>query len=287
MESTDKSVGPEQSSQSDDGSVTSLSGTLSKNKIRKIRKYVKKCETRKAKRLEEKKTRKMHRQEQGVVSHRKFRGNEEKCQAAERLQKAMQTGAKVVIDCQYVSKMSLKEQKRFAQQIRRAYSSNRVAESPLHLYLASLSENCDFFEICCQQNAGFASYVLDRTDKSVLELFGGGDSNDTPEQVIYLSPDSENVLTEFDPDRVYIIGGIVDETTSKNISKRFAEGKKISTARIPIDKYFTRSETGTFKQVLTINQVVDIILEWHRSKDWVKAISAGLPQRTGFVPLEH
>jgi hypothetical protein len=50
----------------------------------------------------------------------------------------------------------------------------------------------------------------------------------------------------------------------------------------------SKKETvGTFKKVLTVNQVFDIILTWYRSKDWVKAISAGLPERTGLVPIQQ
>ncbi|CAG7838643.1 unnamed protein product [Allacma fusca] len=254
---------------------------VSKNKLRKSRKYLKRVEQRKEKRVLEKSKRKESNREKGAGIHRKFRGNDEKLLATEKLKRGLEIGPRVVIDCQFEERMSEKEQKRFAQQIRRVYSSNRVAENPLHLYLTSLGESSPLFKICCQLNSGFEQYVIDRTGKSVTELF-----TDVKDEVVYLSPDAKVELEEFHPGRIYVVGGIVDETTRKNISRRFAQGSNISSARIPIDKYFSKSETGTFKKVLTINQVIDIVIEWHRSKDWVQAIQAGLPKRTGFVPAE-
>lgn len=46
------------------------------------------------------------------------------------------------------------------------------------------------------------------TEKSPEDLF-------QPEDIIYLSPDSENVLTSLDPRKIYVIGGIVDGTVKK------------------------------------------------------------------------
>lgn len=46
------------------------------------------------------------------------------------------------------------------------------------------------------------------TEKSPEELF-------QLEDLVYLSPDSENVLTSLDFNKVYVIGGIVDGTVKK------------------------------------------------------------------------
>jgi Trm5-related predicted tRNA methylase len=37
-----------------------------------------------------------------------------------------------------------------------------------------------------------------------------------------LSPDGDEILEEIDPSKVYCIGGIVDRTTKKNLSKGWA-----------------------------------------------------------------
>lgn len=46
------------------------------------------------------------------------------------------------------------------------------------------------------------------TEVPVLELF---DSND----IIYLTPDATDMLEDLDKDKVYVIGGIVDESIIK------------------------------------------------------------------------
>lgn len=46
------------------------------------------------------------------------------------------------------------------------------------------------------------------TEVPVLELF---DTND----IIYLTPDATDILEELDKDKVYVIGGIVDESVIK------------------------------------------------------------------------
>ncbi|CAL8073813.1 unnamed protein product [Orchesella dallaii] len=248
---------------------------LSKNKLRKLRRHEQSLESRKFRRAKEREQRK----NKGL---KKRRGNDEKLAEIQKLKNALEVGCKVVIDCQYQNHMSTKERTRFAQQLRRVYSSNRAATSPLHLYLTSLSQDSELFKICCKQNDGFENYVLDITENSVLNSF-------EPSEVVYLTPDATDVISldkGFEQDKIYVIGGLVDETTTKNLTHQFAQTKNVTCARLPIDVFFQATEKGTYKKVLTINQVVDIILEWHLTKDWVAAISKGLPERTGFQPKD-
>ncbi|KAI1239615.1 hypothetical protein IHE44_0011034, partial [Lamprotornis superbus] len=57
-------------------------------------------------------------------------------------------------------------------------------------------------------NDGFAGYLMDTTPESYLDLF-------PLETIVYLTPDSENVLEDIDPDKVYVLGGLVDESIHK------------------------------------------------------------------------
>lgn len=193
---------------------------------------------------------------------------------------------KIVIDCQYDQQMSLKEQKGLAQQLRRIYSSNRKSINPLQLYFTNISPNSSFFNICCQQNDGFAKYsstfYVNIVPESITELFPN------IEQLVYLSPDSTNELETIDENKVYVIGGLVDETVTKNISYSFCQVKNIQSAKLPIGKYFCKGGTGgSLKQILTVNQVFDIILKYQETNNWIEAILAGLPPRTGLVPKDQ
>lgn len=46
------------------------------------------------------------------------------------------------------------------------------------------------------------------TETSILEMFN-------IDVVIYLSPDAADMLEDLDKDKVYVIGGIVDESVTK------------------------------------------------------------------------
>ena len=45
---------------------------------------------------------------------------------------------------------------------------------------------------------------------NVLQIFDSAD-------LIYLSPDADNYLTEMDRDKVYVIGGLVDDSVKKQV----------------------------------------------------------------------
>ena len=56
------------------------------------------------------------------------------------------------------------------------------------------------------------------------------------------------------------------------------------TAKLPIEDFMSRSDSGgSFKQILTINQVFDILLNFYQTKDWAIALSQNIPPKTGFV----
>jgi len=242
---------------------------LSKNKIRKQRNYLKKLESRKIKRVKEKEAKKS--------KSSKRISSAKKAEVSQKLREAFERGPKIVIDCHYGEQMSFKEQNRLTQQLRRAYASNKSASNPLHLYFASLPKSGSLYKLCCEKNTGFENYIVDIREENVLEIF-------PTESIVYLSPDSENVLTDFSQSKVYVIGGLVDETTVKNSSLGFCAENNITTARLPIEEYFKKSGTGTYKKILTVNQMIDIVIEWFKSYDWQVAIEAGLPKRTGLIP---
>lgn len=249
---------------------------ISKNQKRKLERQRRLLENRKERRKREKAKAKERRKsinpDRDGVSKK-----QRKLLEKQRLTEALKSGPRIVVDCQFESHMNDKELTHFASQLRRIYGANKVLEKPAHLYWSSLDENSKSFKICCEKNDGFQNYIVDHSPKAVNELF----LND---ECIYLTPDSPNVLELLDESKVYIIGGLIDDSVKKNTTVQFANKHNIQTARLPILEHCEKTGEGTFKQILTINQVFDIIVTYFACKDWKQALSVGLPNRIGLKP---
>ncbi len=96
-------------------------------------------------------------------------------------------------------------------------------------------------------------------------------------QVVYLSSESENVLTELEEGKFYVIGGLVDHNNHKGLCHRLAVEKGVSHARLPIDEYISMKT----RRVLTIDHVFAILAAVSAGKSWKEAFMSILPARKG------
>jgi len=145
-------------------------------------------------------------------------------------------------------------------------------------------------------NGAKSDDVNDEKSKSVIDAKDGDDVKDAKavddvsgpvhvQKVIYLTPDSPHVLQSLEAGTVYVIGGLVDDSIKKNSSHSFASANDISTARLPIDQFAEKvssSQSSSFKKVLAINQVFDILMKFRDCRDWKEALKDVLPKRFGF-----
>ena len=164
-----------------------------------------------------------------------------------------------------------------ARQLARVYGWNKKSTQPCHLSFCNLKPESKTYQICCSKNDGFANYIVDKSEKSVEEF-------DEKSSIVYLSPDSEEILEELSTDKLYVIGGLVDDSVKKNSTLTFAGSRQIKTAKLPIDKYCQRStQGGSFKQILTINTVFEILLSKFNGLSWTECFDKSLPSRIGFT----
>ena len=101
-------------------------------------------------------------------------------------------------------------------------------------------------------------------------------------ELVYLSSDATDTLTELDPNCAYIIGGIVDRNSMKGATFRKATQQGIRTAKLPLKEYCSMSSTP----VLTVNHVFEILIRYRELGSWTEAFSKVLPQRKGVNTLE-
>ncbi|XP_028324653.1 tRNA methyltransferase 10 homolog B [Gouania willdenowi] len=252
----------------------------SRNVLRKQRHWERQLAAKKSKRQEKKQRRKIHRQQGSGVSRDQpqFTKRVIKAITKERLAEAQSTGLKLCIDLSMTDNMSDKEISRLAGQLRRVYGSNRKACRPFHLFLTDLREDSRLFRECIRMNEGFLNYALNICEDSCLDLFPS-------EAVVYLSPDAEHALEIIDADKVYVLGGLVDESIQKKLSFSRARELNVCTARLPIDEYMDKKENikNFYCKILSVNQVVDILLAFCDTGSWAEALQAWFPLGKGYV----
>ncbi|KAL3850965.1 hypothetical protein ACJIZ3_012847 [Penstemon smallii] len=192
---------------------------------------------------------------------------EEKGKKMERLQEARINGQNVVIDLEFAHLMTSNELHSLVQQIMYCYAINGRCALPAHLWLTGCQGE---MQNQLLRVPGYDKWAIEKESQSYVEAF-----KDQKEKLVYLTADSENVLDELDPKAIYIIGGLVDRNRWKGITMNKANEQGIKTAKLPIGAYLKMSSS----QVLTVNQVVEILLKFLETKDWKVSFFEVIPQR--------
>ncbi|KAL4440738.1 hypothetical protein ABPG77_000447 [Micractinium sp. CCAP 211/92] len=193
---------------------------------------------------------------------------QERQEAKARMEKALETGQKVVIDLDFADLMREPEQKSICGQLGYSWHANCAAQHPLHLVLSSVQGTMK--AVLDKQVSGYKNWKATITEKPYIEHFA-----DQRERLVYLTADSDNELQELDPEAIYIIGGIVDRNRHKLLCYNKAEQQGIKHARLPIGDYIKLASS----QVMTTNHVVEIMLRWLELRDWKQAFEAVIPPR--------
>ncbi|TYI27633.1 hypothetical protein ES332_A05G190500v1 [Gossypium tomentosum] len=193
--------------------------------------------------------------------------SEERGQKIQRLTQAKETGQNIVVDLEFSHLMTHSEIHSLVQQIMYCYAVNGRCSSPAHIWLTGCEGE---METQLQRLPGFDKWIIEKEKQSYIKAF-----SDRKDDLVYLTADSETVLHELDPAKVYIVGGLVDRNRWKGITMKKAEEQGIHTAKLPIGAYMKMSSS----QVLTVNQVIEILLKFLETKDWKDSFFQVIPQR--------
>lgn len=171
-----------------------------------------------------------------------------------RLRNSALFGQNIVFDISFDDHMSTLECKNLAEQLYRIYKFNRfetlkysAEELPFTLNICNASEgqkSMKFLSFLYPDLISHQSFV-NITEKSYLDIF-------PKEDLIYLSPHADHVLTEYDPTAVYIIGGIVDRKEIITLSQPKAVKQDIRSMRLPIDSIIAKSNVQSLDSVFRI-----------------------------------
>jgi len=168
--------------------------------------------------------------------------------------------------------MSEKELKSLVQQLLFCYSANRGAAHPVRLVFSGVAAD-SFTGQKLRKMSGFETWPLEVLEGPYIDGF-------SKEQLVYLTADAEDVLEGFAKDKVYIIGGIVDHNRLKGVTMAKAEDQGIATAQLPISQHV---DMGAYSRVLTVNHVLQIVLERQASSNWRQVFEKCIPGRKKFI----
>jgi tRNA (guanine9-N1)-methyltransferase len=235
---------------------------ISKNQLRRQRKWELKMEVKRRRKEQEKEVKRAKANAEGRdidaerrdMEERRMDGRGRARRSAAWKDKFDRDGGnfEICLDCSFEDSMTDREINSLAQQIRYCYATNKKAEHPVRVTVTSLSgATLDHLN----KVSGFDHWT-DRgffhTAKSMEEAL--------PEKskLVYLTSDSNTVLERIKDDHIYVIGGIVDRNRLKRAAIDRAEAMGIATARLPIDNYFSMVTT----KVLTCNHVFDTLVKF-------------------------
>lgn len=177
---------------------------------------------------------------------------------------------RVVIDFSYGHLMTEREMRKACKQLTRCYSINRRAKNPMQFSVTNFTGKT---KEDMKRNTGYENWDVNFHEEGYLDLF-------KKEEIVYLSSDSENVITELDDTKVYIIGGLVDHNSCKNVSLSKANLQGIQHMQLPLRKYVEMKS----RTILTIDQVFNILLLVTEGMSWKDTFLKILPPRKHAQP---
>ena len=290
---------------------------LSKNKLKKLKRdqeweanRAKRKEKRREKQIEKKVRKRAARQESNAPTDQlpaHDNGQEKKIAEPKKSTRPEYTQLPItlILDCGFDDLMIDKELKSLSAQVTRCYSDNHKAPLRAHLTISSFGGHLkerfdgvlaghhrswkkvrflegDFVQAAEQakewmkgEHGGKVVGALAKGDDSIKALDGGAEAG----EIVYLTSDSPDTLTELRPYSTYIIGGLVDRNRHKGVCYKRAMDRGIRTAKLPIGLYMQM----TSRFVLATNHVAEIMLRWLELGDWGKAFLAVVPKRKGGV----
>ena len=93
------------------------------------------------------------------------------------------------------------------------------------------------------------------------------------------------MLTELDPEVIYVVGGLIDRKKIKGASMRRASTLGIRCARLPLMENLSSEQRASSNSLdaLNVNSVFRILVEWCACRSWPEALTRALSaQQRGF-----
>ncbi|KAL7066348.1 tRNA -methyltransferase family protein [Cryptosporidium serpentis] len=95
------------------------------------------------------------------------------------------------------------------------------------------------------------------------------------DNIVILSPDANEELQNFEPNKVYIVGGLVDRTVTKYESLNQGIEKDLVCKKLPIKSFIGEKANC----ILNVNTVIEILVNYIHKNNWKEALVKSIPTR--------
>lgn len=211
-----------------DSEASSTDNNMSKSQRKKLAKREKWEQTKKDKRIKERAKYRQKRLE-AIASGQPVRTGLSRKALKHNKMDNSENPFTLAVDLDYDDLMIDKDICKCAKQLLWVYTINRKSKSPLHLYYTGLRENGRIHQALLR-NDGYQNWDIKIKNEPYFDVFD-------KDRIVYLTSDSDDVLTDLDPNSVYIIGGLVDHNHHKGLSLDRATEKGFRTARLPLSEH--------------------------------------------------
>lgn len=154
------------------------------------------------------------------------------------------------------------------------------SSQPVALTVTSFTGHLETFAT----HIGAHSWKINKHKQHLLDLYPA-------EDIIVLSPDADEPLLALDPNKSYVIGGIVDRSVCKGLTSSFGSRHGFRTVRLPVAEFAEQLGLGyagaSTRPVLNVSDVVVALIEYQRTGDWVHALQQAVPARKQGVPRQR
>lgn len=175
---------------------------------------------------------------------------------------------KIIFDLDYTNLMKSREIKSLTTQIAYSYGLNKYGAASFSFHLCGCVDEIRK-ELFAMGAKHWYVKIYEESFYMVDDIISSG------KEMIYLSPDSNDILETVNKDTFYIVGGFVDKPVSKYRSLEKALGLNIKTARLPLSEHVENLSNP----VLNVNTVIEILGNFIKTNDWKESIDQALPKR--------
>lgn len=182
---------------------------------------------------------------------------------------AKQFGSTLIFDCSFDNFMRPQDASDTAKQLTYGFSANRNHREPFDIHICNANIEGETIRALKKSIPTLTAphFPIEVHTESHVNLF-------PKNQLVYLTPDSRDVLETFNPDDIYIVSGFIDRANHGPVTMAKAKEQRLRTAWFPVTRYL--QWRGSMD--LPLNIIISILLDFKKTGDWNIALQK-VPKR--------